>query len=38
MAELGETVYFSRGSEENIKITTVDDMRIFEALLHAKKS
>lgn len=35
MQELGETVWFSRGSEENLKITTVDDLRIFEALLHA---
>jgi 2-C-methyl-D-erythritol 4-phosphate cytidylyltransferase len=36
MAELGETVYFSKGSEENVKITTPDDLSIFEALLHAK--
>ena len=32
MRELGESVWFSRGSEENIKITTVDDLKIFEAL------
>lgn len=37
MSELGETVYFSKGSEENLKITTVDDMMIFKALLHTKK-
>lgn len=37
MQELGETVYFSKGSEENLKITTVDDMLIFKALLHTKK-
>lgn len=37
MQELGETVYFSKGSEENLKITTVDDMMIYEALLHTKK-
>lgn len=37
MQELGETVYFSKGSEENLKITTVDDMMIFKALLHTKK-
>ena len=37
MQELGETVYFSKGSETNLKITTVDDMLIFEALLHTKK-
>lgn len=37
MQKLGETIFFSRGSETNIKITTVDDMLIFEALLHTKK-
>ncbi len=37
MQRLGETVYFSKGSEENLKITTVDDMMIFKALLHTKK-
>ncbi len=37
MQELGETIYFSRGSEENLKITTLDDMMIFKALLHTKK-
>lgn len=37
MQALGETVYFSHGSEENLKITTVDDMMIFKALLHTKK-
>lgn len=37
MQMLGETVYFSKGSEMNLKITTVDDMMIFEALLHTKK-
>lgn len=37
MQELGEVVYFSNGSEENLKITTVDDMMIFKALLHTKK-
>lgn len=35
MHELGEPVFFSRGSEENLKITTVEDFRIFEALLHS---
>jgi len=38
MIELGETVYFSHGSEKNIKITTVDDLEIFRALLTVKKS
>lgn len=37
MQQLGETVYFSKGSEENLKITTVDDMMIFKALLNTKK-
>ena len=37
MQELGEKVYFSKGSETNLKITTVDDMLIFEALLHTPK-
>lgn len=37
MQQLGETVYFSKGSEENLKITTVDDMMIFKALLHTKR-
>jgi len=36
MQELGETVYFSSGSEKNLKITTVDDMQIFKALLHVE--
>ncbi|MBQ6150486.1 MAG: 2-C-methyl-D-erythritol 4-phosphate cytidylyltransferase [Mogibacterium sp.] len=37
MAELGETVYFSKGAEENLKITTMEDLEIFESLLHAQK-
>lgn len=37
MKELGKTTYFSRGSEENIKITTLDDLKIFKALLHTKQ-
>lgn len=37
MQKLGETVYFSKGSETNLKITTVDDILIFKALLHTKK-
>lgn len=36
MKELGRTTWFSKGSEENLKITTVDDLRIFKALLHTK--
>ena len=37
MCELGETVYFSDGSEENIKITTMDDLRIMKSFLRAQK-
>ena len=37
MQQLGEMIYFSKGSEENLKITTVDDLMIFKALLHTKK-
>lgn len=33
MIELGEQVYFSVGSETNIKLTTPDDIKIFKALL-----
>ena len=38
MNELGETIYFSEGSEENLKITTMDDLHIMEALLQAKRA
>jgi len=38
MVELGETLYFSSGSEKNIKITTKEDLEIFKALLIAKNS
>ena len=37
MQILGEKIYFSKGSEMNLKITTVEDMRIFESLLHTQK-
>ncbi|SKB66137.1 2-C-methyl-D-erythritol 4-phosphate cytidylyltransferase [Lachnospiraceae bacterium] len=33
MSMLGEKIYFSKGSEINLKITTKDDMKIFEAIL-----
>lgn len=33
MLELGKEVYFSAGSEKNIKVTTQDDVDIFKALL-----
>lgn len=38
MAELGETVYFSAGSEKNIKLTTLDDIDIFKALLKTERA
>lgn len=37
MQQLGETIYFSPGSEKNLKVTTVDDIEIFKALLHTTK-
>lgn len=37
MKELGKETYFSKGSEENIKITTLEDLRIFKALLHTRQ-
>lgn len=33
MSALGEKIYFSRGAEKNLKITTKEDVEIFEALL-----
>lgn len=38
MQLLGKTIYFSKGSEKNLKITTVDDFKIFESLLHEDKN
>ena len=37
MYRLGEKVYFSRGSEENFKITTVDDLTMFKAMLKTRR-
>lgn len=37
MIEMGEQVYFSAGSEKNVKLTTVEDIDIFKALLSAKR-
>lgn len=34
MNTLGEKVYFSLGSEKNLKITTLDDLDIFKALIN----
>lgn len=38
MIELGKQVHFSMGSEKNIKLTTVEDIDIFKALLAAQRS
>ena len=38
MVDLGETLYFSSGSNKNIKITTADDFELFKALLTTKKT
>ncbi len=38
MVEMGQEVHFSKGSEKNIKLTTVEDIDIFKALLLAKRA
>lgn len=35
--EMGKKLYFSPGSEKNIKLTTIDDIDIFKALLNSTK-
>lgn len=37
MVELGEEIYFTAGSEKNVKLTTTEDIEIFKALLGLKK-
>lgn len=37
IAKLGETIYFSKGSDFNIKINTVEDVEMFKALYHMKQ-
>lgn len=37
MQTLGETVYFSKGSEKNLKLTTTDDFDIFRAFLNEQE-
>ncbi len=37
MAELGERLYFAKGSDKNIKLTTPDDLEIFKGYLASKK-
>lgn len=36
MEALGKKTFFSKGSEKNLKITTVEDIEIFKALLNAQ--
>lgn len=38
MCRLGEVTYYSKGSEKNLKLTTMDDIDIFKALLTTEKS
>lgn len=38
MIEMGRQVFFSSGSEKNIKLTTVEDIDIFKAILAAKRA
>lgn len=38
MENLGEHIYFAVGSEKNIKLTTLDDIDIFKALLNTERS
>jgi 4-diphosphocytidyl-2-methyl-D-erithritol synthase len=38
MNALGETIYFSKGSEKNIKITRQDDLDIFKAFLNSNSN
>ena len=38
MTQLGYPIYFFDGAETNFKITTLDDIEIFKALLAAKKA
>lgn len=38
MIEIGEKVYFSTGSEKNIKLTTQEDVEIFKAMLRGTQN
>ena len=37
MVELGHTLYFAKGSEKNIKITTKEDLQIFKAFIRSEE-
>jgi len=38
LVEMGHKIYFSLGSEKNVKLTTVEDIDIFQALLYTKRN
>ncbi len=38
MCELGEQIYFSKGAETNLKLTTLEDLEIFGALLLTERN
>lgn len=38
MIEMGRKIYFSAGSEKNLKLTTIDDIDIFKALLASTRA
>lgn len=37
MQELGETIYLCKGSEKNLKVTTLEDIEIFKSLLNTSQ-
>lgn len=37
MVELGQRLYFAKGSDKNIKLTTPDDLEIFKGYLKSKR-
>lgn len=37
MVELGERLYFAKGSDKNIKLTTKDDLELFKAYIKADR-
>lgn len=38
MSELGVRLYFAAGSDKNIKLTTLDDIDVFKAMLKSKRA
>lgn len=37
MLHLGQSLYFSKGTEKNVKITTIDDLELFKSLLRMER-